>query len=139
MEFCIRMETWYRVIFLFYFRTKPSTNQILLMFTANSWWPWLVGLALQRQEPLVVDAGCCHPCFVGSHPHLHGPADHCRYRQQKGEQAEGKTQAPSLKIVLYCIVLYCIVLYCIVLCCVVLYCIVLYCIESWLCVVNIKM
>lgn len=46
-------------------------------------------------EP-VVDAACSRrPCFALHHPRLHGPADHCRHRQQEGEQTEGRNSGQA--------------------------------------------
>lgn len=43
-----------------------------------------------RTQPLVDGAGCAHPSPALHHLDLHGPADHCCYREQEGAQAEGK-------------------------------------------------
>jgi len=41
-------------------------------------------------QPLVDGVGCAHPSSALHHLDLHGPADHCRYCEQEGAQAEGK-------------------------------------------------
>lgn len=41
-------------------------------------------------QPLVDAAGCRRPRSALHHPHLHGPTDHRRHRQQEGKQAQGQ-------------------------------------------------
>ena len=41
-------------------------------------------------QPLVDAAGRRCPRSALHHPHLHGPADHRRHRQQEGKQTEGE-------------------------------------------------
>ena len=64
---------------------------LLLMFArpAHVQHPGLADLAA-RYEPLVDAAGRRRPRAALHHPHLHGPADHRRHRQQEGEQTEGQ-------------------------------------------------
>lgn len=51
--------------------------------------------AIRREESLVVGDHCRIPCPSRNHPDLHGPADHGRYCEPKGEQTEEGMWLPS--------------------------------------------
>lgn len=70
-------------------RARPRCSNLLSSRPAHPRGPRVVRLSL-REEPVVGLPGerpARPPCH---HPHLHGPADHSRHRQQEGAQAAGE-------------------------------------------------